>query len=167
MKIYPIRNGANLPTWGTKTSACFDLAAWWNPGDTIKSFSPYNNPLTTTCDDQFILMPGHRALIPTGLIFDIPSGFSVRLHARSGFALKRGIILGNCEGIIDSDYVEEIFVMMYNMSLDSDNGFKISPGDRICQGELCHAYSIRFEFTDIRPSQKTDRQGGFGSTGKN
>ena len=166
MKIHSIRNGANLPTWGTKTSACFDLEAWWNPGDVIRSFSPYNNPLKTECADQFILLPGHRALIPTGLIFDIPTGFSVRLHARSGYALKQGIILGNCEGIIDSDYVEEIFVMMYNMSLDSD-GFKIFPGDRICQGELCPVLSIEFEFTDTRPEHKTDRRGGFGSTGKN
>jgi dUTP pyrophosphatase len=42
--------------------------------------------------------PQERALIPTGLIFDIPEGYSIRIHPRSGMALKYGLILANCRG---------------------------------------------------------------------
>ena len=57
-----------------------------------------------------------RMLIPTGLIADIPVGFSIRLHSRSGLAFKQGVYLANCEGVIDSDYVDPIFAMVTNIS---------------------------------------------------
>ena len=74
-----------------------------------------------------------RVLVPTGLIFDIPKGYSVRLHSRSGLAWKDGLYLTNCEGIIDYDYVEPIFVMMTNISQSPKT---INNGVRICQAEL-------------------------------
>jgi len=86
----------------------------------------------------------------------------VRIHARSGLALKQGLVMANSQGIIDWDYVEETHIMVMNVS--SENLY-IHNGERIAQGELVlvHPYSI--EPTEVRPNQKTSRNGGFGSTG--
>tara|TARA_B000000557_G_C20555344_1_gene350707 strand:- start:309 stop:629 length:321 start_codon:yes stop_codon:yes gene_type:complete len=103
-----------------------------------------------------------RVLIPTGLILDIPEGYSVRLHSRSGLAWKDGVYLTNCEGIIDYDYVEPVFVMMTNISQSPKT---INNGDRICQAELVEkVYHSLVEIPEP-PTRKTERDGGFGSTG--
>ena len=104
-----------------------------------------------------------RVLVPTGLIFDIPAGYSVRLHSRSGLAYKEGLYLTNCEGIIDHDYIEPVFAMMTNISQAPKS---INNGDRICQAELVEkVYHSLLEIQEP-PTQKTERDGGFGSTGK-
>ena len=109
-----------------------------------------------------MLFRSDRMMVPTGLILDIPEGYSVRVHARSGLSLKQGLVLVNAEGIIDSDYVEELFVLMTNIS---DNPISINNGDRIAQGELVKAEQYILEETSDKPATKTDRNGGMGSTG--
>jgi dUTP pyrophosphatase len=101
-------------------------------------------------------------MVPTGLIFDIPKGYSIRVHARSGMSLKQGLVLANSEGVIDSDYVEETFVLIMNVS---DNGHWLTPGDRIAQAELVKQEQFKIEERKTRPTVKTDRVGGMGSTG--
>jgi dUTP pyrophosphatase len=86
----------------------------------------------------------------------------MRLHPRSGLAWKQGISLANAEGVIDADYIQETFVCVLNMT---DVSHVIKHGDRIAQLELVPVWDLRFEEVDVAPSQKTDRQGGFGSTG--
>jgi len=117
----------------------------------------------SNCDSYISIPMQNRVLIPTGLIFDIPEGYSVRLHSRSGLAWNEGLYLTNCEGIIDSDYVDPIFVMMTSISQSPK---VINNGDRICQAELVK--KIYHGLTEIKkpPVQKTEREGGFGSTGK-
>jgi dUTP pyrophosphatase len=107
-------------------------------------------------------MPGDRLMVPTGLIFDIPEGYSVRVHARSGLSLKQGLVLANSEGVIDSDYIEELFILVHNIS---DNGISIAHGDRIAQGELVVREAYTIGEISCHPGQKTDRVGGMGSTG--
>ena len=68
----------------------------------------------------------------------------------------------NGEGIIDSDYYHQTFVMLYNASADE---VLIENGERIAQGELVKTLSYSIEETKDVPEQKTDRVGGFGSTG--
>mgnify|MGYP001311813996 CR=1 FL=1 len=149
--VHKLTPDAIVPTYGTKQSACFDIYAC----------------IASRDDNQWLgsvdIEPGGFALIPTGLIFDIPEGHSIRLHPRSGLSIKKGLILANCEGVIDSDYVEETFVMIRNVS---DETQYIEHGDRICQGELVKNESVTFVEIKERPSTKTDRKGGFGSTGK-
>jgi len=72
------------------------------------------------------------------------------------------LIMPNGEGIIDSDYYHQTFVMLYNASADE---VLIENGERIAQGELVKTYSYSIEQTKDVPEQKTDRVGGFGSTG--
>ena len=150
--IHKLDKRATMPKYGTDQAACFDLYA--NIPRT------YDEALEEV---EFVrLSPGERVLIPTGLVIDIPEGYSVRLHARSGWAYKYGIILANCEGIVDSDYVEEIMVMLTNIS---DEVVYIRHGDRICQGELVKDERVVFDVVEERPVKKTNRDGGFGSTG--
>jgi dUTPase len=73
-------------------------------------------------------------------------------------------ILLEPQGIIDSDYVEEVFVPMVN---NTEKYFHIHPGDRIAQLELVREIVTDVYETEERPEQKTDRDGGFGSTGVN
>ena len=86
----------------------------------------------------------------------------MRLHMRSGLAVKAGLVLANCEGVIDSDYTDQVFVAVRN---DSDIPIRINHGDRICQGEMVPVIRAMFTPT-IKPQPKANRTGGFGSTGK-
>ena len=125
------------------------------------------NPETIHWSDieelQLSIAPADRVLVPTGLVFDIPEGYSVRLHPRSSISLKRGLTLTNGEGIIDSDYYHETFIMFTNTSADE---VRITHGERIAQGELIKTLDYSLEESIIIPEQKTNRVGGFGSTGK-
>ena len=109
------------------------------------------------------MLPGWRYLIPTGIIFDIPVGCYIKVHPRSGNALKKGLITANNVGIIDEDYVEECNCIMINVS---NTSIQINHGDRIVQAELRKTESFEIDITNTRPKQKTDREGGFGSTGQ-
>jgi dUTP pyrophosphatase len=152
---------AELPQFATNGSACFDICArLYKP--TI-AYGPQNVQVEIDGTDGFVDIPsGWRVLVPTGIILDIPQGFSVRLHSRSGLALKEGLILANAEGVIDSDYTDELMVMVTPI-----NGsiVTVNDGMRICQGELVRNQPVAFTRSEFPPQQKTDRVGGFGSTG--
>lgn len=158
------------PNYETKMSACFDLAAYIPKNEKVKIFEGKE---FTEIDPQYdhdkedyyiLLMPGERALIRTGITFDIPSGYSIRLHPRSGMALKYGLSLSNCEGVVDEDYVYETKLIMINTNVQEP--IKIYNRDRIAQGEMVkYEQPLLIESYD-KPGQKSDRVGGFGSTGK-
>lgn len=163
--FFKTHEDVTLPKFATQESACFDLAAqFWGKSD-YKGFDRTNKPITRNFVSGFIIvMPGDRLLVPTGLILDIPQGFSVRLHARSGLSYKKGIVLANQEAVIDSDYVEEMFILITN---HTDIPFKIENGDRIAQGELVRTTKYDLVEVETAPGIKTDRKGGLGSTGIN
>ena len=170
LKFYRLNEQALLPTFATKQSACFDLYANLINGEVLQYYQaistkilPRKVSFDINSNRSFIPINNEeRMLIPLGLIADIPEGFSVRLHSRSGLAFKQGVYLTNCEGIIDSDYVDPMFAMVTNMS---NVPVKIYDGDRICQGELVRCEQYTLDESDEAPTQKTDREGGFGSTG--
>lgn len=172
LKVFKCVPEAIIPSYSTQSSACFDIHACLPKDALVKSFLPFPcNPFGSselsknfTVDEkcQVELPSGARALIPTGLKFDIPANHSIRLHPRSGLAFKHGIMLSNCEGIIDEDYVEEVFISVFNSSPTS---FVIRHGDRICQAELVCDSRYPIIESKTRPKSKTNRKGGFGSTG--
>ncbi len=147
---YKISPDATIPKYGTEQSACFDIYACIASRDDHRWLGSVE------------VEPNGIVKVPTGLIFDIPKGYSIRLHPRSGLSLKKGLILANCEGVIDSDYIEETFVLVRNVSSETQY---IEHGDRICQGELVENEKVEFVEIEKCPSLKTDRDGGFGSTG--
>ena len=122
----------------------------------------FRSPFTRLMKGSITIAPGDRVLVPTGLIMDIPEGYSVRLHARSGTSLKMGLVLANAEGVIDSDYVEEVMIILHNIS---GNSININSGERLAQAELVKNMEYSIEQTPSRPMLKTQRVGGFGSTG--
>jgi len=161
LKIYRTTDKAVIPKYATEQSSCFDLHACWN--GPVKVWNAYSNSDTERePQDVLILNPGDRALVPTGLIFDIPKGHSVRTHPRSGMALKNGMTLINCTGVIDSDYVQETFVPIINLT-EAQSSIKF--GDRIAQAEMVKDLKVSFEEVENAPGDKTDRTGGLGSTG--
>ncbi|SHJ44032.1 dUTP pyrophosphatase [Ruegeria lacuscaerulensis ITI-1157] len=111
---------------------------------------------------KIVLMPGERALVPTGLRIEIPDGYEVQVRPRSGLALKHGITLPNAPGTIDSDYRGPLGVIVLNAGQDR---FEIAHGDRIAQLVVAPVVQARFELTGrLRQTQRG--AGGFGSTGR-
>jgi len=156
----------------TQESACFDLRAFFHPNlnkidgynaDSFKISTPVSRMVGKADADRVVAInPGERMMVPTGIIFDIPKGYSVRIHARSGLALKAGLVMANSEGIIDSDYIEETKIIVLNIS---NIPIRINHGDRIAQAEMVPVLNYNLVPTTEDIAQKTNRAGGFGSTG--
>jgi len=106
--------------------------------------------------------PGSIVMVETGIILDIPNGYSVRLHPRSSLAYKKSLTLANAEGVIDADYVDPVKILLYNIGKTLQF---IQSGERICQAELVRNVNFKFNVLTEPPKQKTERNGGFGSTG--
>tara|TARA_R110000868_G_scaffold142405_1_gene359741 strand:+ start:733 stop:1107 length:375 start_codon:yes stop_codon:yes gene_type:complete len=123
-----------------------------------------NQPIELDCMDKIDIPAEFRVLIPTGLIFDIPEGHSIRIYPRSGLSFKMGLVTQNCEGIVDSDYVEECFLLLKN---DSLSRVTITHGMRVAQAELVRNHDYVIMESLERPQKRTSRNGGFGSTGVN
>jgi dUTP pyrophosphatase len=110
---------------------------------------------------EVVLRPGMRALVPTGLILELPSGFEAQVRPRSGLALSQGITVLNSPGTIDSDYRGEVKVLLVNLG---DRPFTIARGERIAQ--LVVARCERVRLIEAAKASATRRGGGgFGSTG--
>jgi|TARA_R110002096_G_scaffold131222_3_gene280926 dUTP pyrophosphatase len=163
LECYRIHEDATLPQIATIGSACFDVHAYIKPTIPVIVYGMNNKKAELLpLDGRIALNPGERVLVPTGLIFRIPFGISMRLHARSSVSLKKGLIMPNGEGIIDSDYHHETFVMLYNASADT---VYIEDNERVAQGELVENNPADVWETFEKPGQTTERVGGFGSTG--
>ena len=119
--------------------------------------------LCAVLDAPLTLEPGQRTMIPTGLAIELPdAGCVALLYARSGLAIKHGLTLPNCVGVIDSDYRGEIRVGLINLGSEP---YTIAPGERVAQ--LCIAPVWQAAFVQTDALNDTARgAGGFGSTGK-
>ena len=133
------------PDFATAGSSGFDLRAFVSETTTIPS--------------------GKRAIVPTGLFFEIPENFEIQVRPRSGLAAKNGVTVLNTPGTIDADYRGEVKVILIN---HDEEAFVINNGDRIAQAVLCPVFSKNFvkldKLDDV--SKDTERSdGGFGHTG--
>lgn len=141
MKIKVKTMSGVLPVYETEGAAGMDIRAY--------------------LDEPVDIMPGKRALVPTGLFLEIPTGYEVQIRARSGLAVKYGIGLTNGIGTIDSDYRGEIKVSLINWG---EEKFTVNNGDRIAQMVVC-----RYEKAELQEAtqlSQTERgSGGFGHTG--
>jgi len=112
-------------------------------------------------DENIILAPGKRAIVPTGLYFEIPIGYEIQVRPRSGLAAKHGITVLNTPGTIDSDYRGELKVIVINLS---DEEFIIEDGMRIAQIVVAKAYQVEFHLqNELSPTTRGSL--GFGHTG--
>lgn len=131
----------SLPAYGTPGAAAFDLAA---SADTV--------------------VPPHGiALVPTGLVVRVPEGHFLAILARSSTPLKRGLIVANGMGVVDSDYCgpnDEVKIQVLNVT---DAPVHVAAGDRIAQGMVLAAPRVTFVETTTADGPS---RGGFGSTGR-
>lgn len=112
-------------------------------------------------DRPMLILPGKRALVPTGLVFEIPEGFEGQVRPRSGLAFKHGITCLNTPGTIDSDYRGEVKVLLIN---HGDEDFYVERGMRIAQMVIASVTRVAVEERNL--AGETSRgNGGFGSTG--
>ena len=163
LNIYKTHPSVVLPIFLTKQSACFDISCQTFGKVEFKGYNNFNSAFTRPMKNGNIYIgPHERVMIPTGLILDIPEGYSVRVHPRSGISLKQGLNLINGQGIIDADYTDELFILLHNTS---DNGHMINNGDRIAQGEMVKSEEYVIWEVFERPGRKSERDGGMGSTG--
>jgi len=104
---------------------------------------------------------GDRALVPTGLILELPPGCEGQVRPRSGLAVRHGITLLNSPGTIDSDYRGEVQVLIINLGSDP---VTLRRGDRIAQMVVARVAMVKM--VEVARLSSTDRgAGGFGSTG--
>ena len=131
-----------LPTYQTPLASGFDVRAQME-GDMVR------------------LAPGERALIPTGLSFEIPPGFEIQARPRSGWAIKQGVSLLNTPGTIDADYRGEVKIIVVNLGNET---VEIKDQDRVAQLVLCPVVHAEFDLVDELGGSERGA-GGFGSTG--
>jgi dUTP pyrophosphatase len=118
--------------------------------------------LVAAVEAPMVLRPGRRALVPTGLVLELPPGYEAQMRPRSGLALRQGVTVLNAPGTIDSDYRGEVGVLLVNLG---QRPFTVSRGDRIAQ--LVLARCERAALVEARSTSPTRRgRGGFGSTGR-
>lgn len=132
-----------LPNYSTSSSAGMDLRA--------------------NLEEEIVLKPLERILVPTGLFIELPVGYEAQIRPRSGLALKTGITVLNTPGTIDADYRGEIGIILINLSNEE---FVIKHGERICQMVIAAHETVSWDKVELL--EKTERgAGGFGHTGKN
>lgn len=109
-----------------------------------------------------VLNPGERAMIPTGLSFEIPLGYEIQARPRSGWAAKSGLTVLNTPGTIDADYRGEVKIIVINLGNES---VMINDQERCAQLVLAPVLQAQFELAS--ELSETERgAGGFGSTGR-
>jgi len=120
--------------------------------------------LRACIDAPVTIAPGQRVKIPTGFAIALPSpDWAAYIFARSGLAIKSGITIPNCVGVIDSDYRGEVIVALVNLSGEE---YTVQPGDRVAQLVVMPVVQARLQVVD--ELDETGRgAGGFGSTGVN
>ncbi|WP_416796468.1 dUTP diphosphatase [Ciceribacter azotifigens] len=145
LKLLRLAHGEDipLPSYETAGAAGMDLRA------------------AVTESAPMTLVPGQRALVPTGFIMEIPEGFEAQIRPRSGLALKNGVTCLNTPGTIDSDYRGEVKVLLINLG---EEAFEIVRGMRIAQMVIAPVTQVHI--TEVTETSTTVRgAGGFGSTG--
>jgi dUTP pyrophosphatase len=168
VKIYKLYPDVQDISFATQQSACFDISAYLPYQASVRGYTKANDPIEMlnvqdTDGKNYIEIPSEwRVMIPTGLILDIPEYHCIKIYSRSGLSTKKGLNLINSVGIIDSDYVEQLYIPIYN---NSQSKARIYNGDRIAQGKLEILESAQYTYINERPTRKSDRDGGFGSTG--
>ena len=120
--------------------------------------------LRALVDEIVVINPGDTYLVKTGLAIHIGDpGYAALILPRSGLGHKKGIVLGNLVGLIDSDYQGELMVSVWNRGKES---FELKPMERIAQ--LMVVPVVQPEFNIVESFEASERaSGGFGSTGTN
>ena len=117
--------------------------------------------LHAAVDGELVIEPGQVRLVPTGLFIAVPQGYEAQVRPRSGLALKHRISVLNSPGTVDSDYRNEVGIILANLG---DEPFAVTRGMRIAQMVISRTHQA--EVVEVEELDQTERAlGGFGSTG--
>lgn len=117
--------------------------------------------VVAACEEDIVINPGGRVLVPTGLRLEIPDGYEVQVRPRSGLAWNHGVTVLNAPGTIDSDYRGEVKVILVNLGTEP---YVIRRGARIAQMVVARVERARLE--ERKHVSESERgSGGFGHTG--
>lgn len=133
--------------------------------DTCAQIPVYATPQSAgadvRCNSSFILKPGERRLVHTGIKMSLPDGYECQVRPRSGLAVKYGITVLNSPGTIDADYRGECCVLLINMG---DKPYNFEKGERIAQFVISPV--VQADWSVTASLDETERgEGGFGHTG--
>jgi dUTP pyrophosphatase len=123
---------------------------------------PGDAGLDLRANDEVVVAPGERVMIPTGVAVAIPDGHAGLVLPRSGLASTHGLTLANAPGLIDAGYRGEVIVAAVN--LDRTEAVSIARGDRIAQLVIVAIPPVDPAWVSELPDTPRGR-GGFGSTG--
>lgn len=120
--------------------------------------------LRACLDEPLVIAPGRTHLVPSGIAVHMADpGLAAVVLPRSGLGHKKGIVLGNLVGLIDSDYQGQVMISVWNRGNET---VTVEPGDRIAQMVFVPVKKVQFEVVEEFPA--SDRgDGGFGHTGTN
>jgi dUTP pyrophosphatase len=141
-RLRPSSNSIALPGYMSEGAAGMDICA--------------------DIENDLVLAPMERALIPTGFAIALPAGFEAQIRPRSGLALRQGLTLVNSPGTIDSDYRGEIQLIAINLGTER---VVVERGQRIAQMIVQRVVRARWHEVDDLPSSAR-QAGGFGHTDK-
>jgi dUTP pyrophosphatase len=142
VRIHRLHPDVPLPRYETAGAAGFDLAA----------------------SEDVVVAPGGLALVPTGLVIQVPPGHFLGIFARSSTPLRRGLMVANGVGIVDEDYCgpkDEVKIQVFNFTAAP---VTVARGDRIAQGLFLPVSRVAWDETDA--AHRDDSRGGFGATGR-
>ena len=141
INVKKLKPNAFLPQYQTEQAAAMDVRA--------------------CLDAPMTLQPLERAMIPTGLAFELPVGTEMQIRARSGLSIKHGITMVNGVGTIDADYRGELNILLINLGQEP---FTVEPDMRIAQLIIARYEAVTLQQVD-QLSETARNSGGFGSTG--
>ena len=141
INVKKLKSNALLPQYQTEQAAAMDVRA--------------------CLDAPMTLQPLERAMIPTGLAFELPVGTEMQIRARSGLSIKHGITMVNGVGTIDADYRGELNILLINLGQEP---FTVEPDMRIAQLIIARYEAVTLQQVD-QLSETARNSGGFGSTG--
>ncbi len=165
IKIKKILPGAVVPEYGTAQAACFDLVAAEDVQWKRVHAEWEVQPGVLSTGQQYVWV----ATVRTGLKFEVPVGFALKLYPRSGTGFKQLIQLGNGTGIIDADYRGEVFVKLVCLDPSQQpEDLEMPAGTKICQASIEKMEMVTFDLIgdDEELSETVRGEGGLGSTGK-
>lgn len=113
--------------------------------------------------EEIEVKPFGRVLVPTGLAFDIKDGYEIQVRSKSGLAFNQGLFVLNSPGTVDSGYIGEVKVIIFNTNQES---FTIKKGMKVAQGVLSPVVNGKW-VNLLKKSQITNKErgdNGFGST---
>ncbi|MBK20610.1 MAG: dUTP diphosphatase [Rhodospirillaceae bacterium] len=131
------------------------------PLPSYESESAAGMDLPAALDQELVLAPGERALVPTGLAIALPNGYEAQIRPRSGLAARNGVTVLNTPGTIDADYRGEVKVILANLG---NEAFTVERGMRIAQMVIAPVIQAQLQESDELP-ETARGEGGFGSTG--